>query len=70
MSNKEEFLSKSERTKCWSSRDSYWECLQSNNDKADKCTDLRKIYESSCPIQWVIYIILSFIITQLNTLLF
>lgn len=53
MSNKEEFLSKAERTKCWSSRDLYWECLRSNNDKGEKCTELRKSYESSCPIQWV-----------------
>ncbi|CAI6346071.1 unnamed protein product [Macrosiphum euphorbiae] len=53
MSSKEEFLSKNERTKCWSSRDHFWECLRSNNDKADKCTDLRLIYESSCPVQWV-----------------
>lgn len=53
MGSKEEFLSKTERTKCWSSRDHYWECLRSNNDKADKCTDLRLIYESSCPVQWV-----------------
>lgn len=55
MSGKEEFLSKSERTKCWSSRDYYWECLKSNNEDAVKCTDLRKIYESSCPVQWVNY---------------
>ncbi|VVC34380.1 Cytochrome c oxidase, subunit VIb [Cinara cedri] len=53
MSGKEEFLSKSERTTCWSSRDYYWECLRSNNEEAAKCTDLRKIYESSCPAQWV-----------------
>lgn len=54
MSNTEEFLSKSERSKCWSSRDNYWECLRSNNEKTENCTNLRKIYESSCPIQWVI----------------
>lgn len=53
MSGKEEFLSKSARTKCWSSRDNYWECLRSNNEEATKCADLRKMYESSCPLQWV-----------------
>lgn len=53
MSNKEEFLNKSKRIKCWSSRDNYWECLRSNNDKVEPCKDFRKIYESSCPDQWV-----------------
>lgn len=53
MSNKEHFLSKSERTNCWSSRDHYWDCLRSNNDKVETCIELRKIYESSCPVQWV-----------------
>lgn len=53
MSSKEEFLSKSERTKCWASRDCFWECLRSNNDKAEKCSDLRRTYELSCPVQWV-----------------
>lgn len=53
MSKSEEFLSKSERAKCWSSRDNYWECLRSNDEKEEKCKDFRKIYESSCPVQWV-----------------
>lgn len=53
MSKSEEFLSKSERSKCWSSRDNYWECLRSNDEKAEKCKDFRNIYESSCPVQWV-----------------
>lgn len=53
MSSKEEFLSKSERTRCWSSRDNFWECLRANNDKVDKCSDLRETYEKACPIQWV-----------------
>jgi hypothetical protein len=53
MSSKEEFLSKSQRTQCWSSRDNFWECLRCNNDKVEKCSDLRENYEKACPIQWV-----------------
>lgn len=56
------FPTKSERAKCWSSRDEYWQCL---DDKAPKhsstsgekipnvCQQLRKQFEQSCPGQWV-----------------
>lgn len=57
MNNKEEFLSKSQRSKCWLSRDKYWECLKANNEKVENCKDLRNVYESSCPIQWVLLLI-------------
>lgn len=43
---------------CWDSRDRYWECLDSENIKDSSvlpkaCTEFRKIFESSCPSQWV-----------------
>lgn len=56
------FPSKSEREKCWTSRDKYWECLQkyaptysatSGSEEPNECKQLRKLFESSCPNQWV-----------------
>lgn len=47
-----------QRKKCWSSKDRYWECLDKLNVKDSsetpkECSDLRKLFETSCPNQWV-----------------
>ncbi|XP_017300119.1 cytochrome c oxidase assembly factor 6 homolog isoform X2 [Diaphorina citri] len=47
------FLPKEERTKCWSARDKYWECLDSHEGNADSCKEFRTSYEQFCPGQWV-----------------
>ncbi|XP_018784256.1 PREDICTED: cytochrome c oxidase assembly factor 6 homolog [Bactrocera latifrons] len=56
------FPTKEERTRCWASRDEYWECLNENAPKhsstsgekvPDVCQKLRKAFEGSCPRQWV-----------------
>ncbi|RXG60794.1 cytochrome c oxidase assembly factor 6-like protein [Armadillidium vulgare] len=41
------------RKECWDSRDRYWECLDLENTSRDQCTELRRLYEISCPSQWV-----------------
>lgn len=57
-----EFLNKDQRQACWNARDTYWSCI---DDKAPKyqatsgaaepkeCLQLRKLFETSCPSQWV-----------------
>lgn len=53
------FPTKEERTKCWSARDQYWECLDKNSVKSgdtkdiNVCAEFRKMYEQSCSAQWV-----------------
>lgn len=49
------FPTKEERTKCWSARDKYWECLDKNgpNPKESVCAEFRKMFETSCSAQWV-----------------
>ncbi|XP_055842888.1 cytochrome c oxidase assembly factor 6 homolog [Episyrphus balteatus] len=56
------FPTKDERAKCWKARDDFWACLdthapghQSTSGEAvpKQCADLRKLYEKSCPSQWV-----------------
>ncbi|XP_063695581.1 cytochrome c oxidase assembly factor 6 homolog [Culicoides brevitarsis] len=56
------FPDKEKRDKCWSSRDEYWKCLdkyspdynpQSGEPGPNECKQIRKLYESSCPNQWV-----------------
>lgn len=49
------FPTKEERTKCWSARDKYWECLDKNgtSEKDNTCTEFRKVFENSCKPQWV-----------------
>lgn len=44
---------KAEREKCWIARDSFWKCLEDNNDDADKCKSQRQQFEGSCNKQWV-----------------
>jgi cytochrome c oxidase assembly factor 6 len=51
------FPSKSEREKCWTSRDEFWKCMDENQlqkeDPKSVCGKFRAVYESSCPSQWV-----------------
>ena len=56
------FPTKEERSKCWTSRDTYWQCLSENAPQhsstsgekvPDICKQLRKTFETSCPSQWV-----------------
>jgi len=47
------FPTKSERSKCWTSRDELWKCLDENPDSHEVCSKFRALYESSCPSQWV-----------------
>lgn len=47
------FPDKEKRQKCWDSRDRYWECLDKSGDQSDKCAEIRTLYESACPSQWV-----------------
>lgn len=47
------FLTKDERKKCWDSRDRYWDCLDGTAEEKERCLQLRKQYETSCPSQWV-----------------
>ncbi|KAF9422915.1 hypothetical protein HW555_001458, partial [Spodoptera exigua] len=47
-----------QRKTCWDSRDRYWECLDKENvkdssEKPKACLDLRKMFEKSCPTQWI-----------------
>lgn len=45
--------SKTQREKCWSARDRYFECLdQKDNDKS-KCLQFRNIFEENCTKTWV-----------------
>lgn len=54
------FPDKVEREKCWSSRDVLWKCLDENPEKHEVCAEFRKLYESTCPSQWVILFIKTF----------
>ncbi|XP_025104712.1 cytochrome c oxidase assembly factor 6 homolog [Pomacea canaliculata] len=47
------FPKSEERKKCWSARDSYWECLTDNNDDSIKCSQQRALFEKCCSSQWV-----------------
>lgn len=54
------FPDKQQRKTCWDSRDKYWECLDDNNVKDSTiklkaCLEFRKIFEKSCPPQWVVH---------------
>ena len=49
----ERFLRKAERQVCWGARDKFWECMTKNNEQVEKCADLRKEFEGSCPPTWV-----------------
>jgi len=48
------FPIKSEREKCWASRDELWKCMDANKkDPSSACAQFRAAYESACPTQWV-----------------
>uniref|UniRef100_L7M5M3 Putative cytochrome c oxidase subunit vib/cox12 n=1 Tax=Rhipicephalus pulchellus TaxID=72859 RepID=L7M5M3_RHIPC len=47
------FPNKEQRQKCWDSRDRYWECLDSNAEDAKRCAEMKSLYETHCPSQWV-----------------
>jgi len=56
------FPTKEERAKCWNNRDAFWACLDStapqhsstSGEKVpEQCVKLRKLFETSCPSQWV-----------------
>ncbi|KAK7473682.1 hypothetical protein BaRGS_00035079 [Batillaria attramentaria] len=49
------FPKSEERKKCWSARDSYWQCLADNGEDQSKCSKLRADFENSCVKQWVKY---------------
>ncbi|KYM98337.1 Uncharacterized protein C1orf31 [Cyphomyrmex costatus] len=46
------FPNKEDRTKCWSCRDEYWQCLDEGKSQTE-CIEFRKQYEKFCPSQWV-----------------
>ncbi|CAG7728987.1 unnamed protein product, partial [Allacma fusca] len=47
------FPNKSDRVKCWESRDDFWKCLDDNPENPDLCAKFRQTYMSMCPSQWV-----------------
>ncbi|CAH8443966.1 unnamed protein product [Schistosoma turkestanicum] len=58
-----DFISKSQREKCWKSRDAFWECVNDilpKNSEPDQdlikkhCSKQRKLYEETCPPVWFI----------------
>eukprot|EP00794_Sanderia_malayensis_P019510 gene19510-21439_t len=45
-----------QRHACWQARDAYYACKQSrsaNDDEPEKCEELLKHYEASCPPSWI-----------------
>ncbi|KAG8224267.1 hypothetical protein J437_LFUL001647 [Ladona fulva] len=61
------FPTKDERKKCWDARDRYWECLDGTAEEKEKCLELRKTYEKSCPSQWVkfLYSYSNYVVTEI-----
>ncbi|KOB68994.1 putative cell cycle-associated protein [Operophtera brumata] len=52
------FPDREQRKVCWDSRDRYWDCLDDQNIKDSSlkpkaCAELRRVFEKSCPTQWV-----------------
>lgn len=50
-------LNNSERKACWSSRDEYFKCLDTNNENVDSCKPCYSKFEEHCPKRWVKYFI-------------
>ena len=55
------FPNKVKRQQCWDARDKYWQCLDKNapeysttsgEETPSACSQLRKLFEDSCPGQW------------------
>ncbi|CAL8242418.1 unnamed protein product [Merluccius merluccius] len=44
-----------ERKACWGARDDLWRCLDDHHDQTGPCESFQKLFESSCPAQWVQY---------------
>lgn len=51
------FPTKDQRQKCWGAKDKYWECLESSSEHQEACAELRTVYETLCPAQWVRFLI-------------
>lgn len=56
------YPNKEKRQQCWDARDTYFKCLDENAPEYSTtggqpepivCEKLRKLFESSCPAQWV-----------------
>lgn len=56
------FPDKEHRQECWNARDQYWACVDkvaptfsstSGQPEPKECLKLRKLFETSCPGQWV-----------------
>lgn len=49
----ERALLRQSRVLCWKARDSFFECLDTNDNLEKKCRKLRKEFEKTCPPSWV-----------------
>ncbi len=49
----EKFMKKAEREQCWKARDAFWDCMNSNGEKAELCKSTRAAFEKMCPGTWV-----------------
>ena len=56
-----DLVSKDGRAKCWEARDLYWQCLNDNQNDAEKCKincqKQREHFENNCSKTWVNIII-------------
>ena len=52
-SSEPKVLKKADRQRCWDARDSYWDCFRKNDEQKEKCLELRKTFEGTCPKAWV-----------------
>ena len=52
-STKKVFLKKEQREDCWKARDTFWKCMNNNEQDGTKCMEERKPFEELCPQQWV-----------------
>lgn len=53
VANTHKLLKKRDREICWNARDTFLECLKTNELDETKCITQRKCYENSCPRSWV-----------------
>ncbi|KAI1714011.1 cytochrome oxidase c subunit VIb domain-containing protein [Ditylenchus destructor] len=51
--SKEELNLSTDRKKCHASRDFYFECLEKNGEKKEKCKNEYRQFERDCPASWV-----------------